>query len=173
MFVKKKKSRIFLKKQKQSNKNQENMGHITNFSFFPILNKTITNYKHINYGVWSKCCKSICSKYIVVRGTFLRTYWITATPCSFNIQRTVSLMLLIGKYLNLNNESFQHTNLRTMKFISDALNLFVSLLYILASVWKTLHLRKIIILLFYKLTLYFTDLAFTRVLHMNRFYLLT
>ena len=99
MFVKTN-SWIFLKKQKQLNKKEnmkkggkafillklhENMGHITNFPLFPILNKTITNYKHINYGVCSKCCKSIYSKYIVVRGTFLRTYWITATPCSFNI----------------------------------------------------------------------------------------
>ena len=87
------------KKQKQLNKNEkmekrgkafillksnENMGHITNFSLFPILKKTITNYKYINYAVWSKCCKSIYSKYFVVRGTFLRTYWITATPWSFN-----------------------------------------------------------------------------------------
>ena len=62
----------------------ENIGHITNFQLFPIVNKTITNYKHIRYGVWSKCCKSIYSKYIVERGTFLRTYWITATSCSFS-----------------------------------------------------------------------------------------
>ena len=29
----------------------ENMGHITNFQLFLVLNKTITNYKHIKYGV--------------------------------------------------------------------------------------------------------------------------
>ena len=28
----------------------ENMGHITNFQLFPVLNKAITNYKHIKYG---------------------------------------------------------------------------------------------------------------------------
>ena len=32
------------------------------------------------------------------------------------IQRTVSLMLMIGKYLNLNNGSFQHANLQTKLF---------------------------------------------------------
>ena len=67
------------------------------------------------------------------------------------IQRTVSLMLLIGKYLNLNNGSFQHANLQTTKFVSDALNLFVSLLHILVTVWKTFYLANIIILLFYTL----------------------
>ena len=30
---------------------QENIGHFTNFQLFPVLNKTITNYKHIKYGV--------------------------------------------------------------------------------------------------------------------------
>ena len=69
------------------------------------------------------------------------------------IQRTVSLMLLIGKYLNLNNGSFQHTNLQTTKFVSDALNLFVSLVYILVTVWKILHLGNIIILMLYTLIL--------------------
>ena len=56
--------KILLKKQRQSRKYEnmdkggkafillkldENMGHMTNFQ--PVLNKTITNYKHMNYGV--------------------------------------------------------------------------------------------------------------------------